>query len=229
MREREESQLTDASSGRRLAGGRIEASPGAAEPGAWAPGGPFGAATSRDRGGLVDRLLGSRVVRAGVVAGLVGGMMMALWTMVLGAIARNPTAVAGIHQSFWTPVTSIASVVFGKSWFHGSFEFWAVFLGLMGHMMNSAMAGVAGVALSRRLLGDPPNRLKAMVVGVMMGLLLEVVVVKLAVNHIQDVRTLDTSIPDWGWWVGHVMFGATVGLVGSTLLLRWRRQPSGAP
>ena len=168
-------------------------------------------------------------MRAGVVAGLAGGMLMAVWTMVLGAIARNPTAVPGIHQSFWTAVTSIGSVVFGTNWFHGSFEFWAVFFGLMGHMMNSAVAGVAGVALSRRLLGDPPNRLKAMAVGVMMGLVLEVVVVKLAVNHVQDVRTLDTSIPDWGWWVGHVLFGATVGLVGSTLLLRMRRQSSHAP
>jgi len=117
-------------------------------------------------------------------------------------------------------VTSIPSVVFGEQWFHGSFEFWAVFLGLMGHMMNSAVLGVVGVTLTTSLLGKRPNVIAAMALGMMFGLLLEVAIVNLVVNQIQDVNTLYTSTPEWSWWIAHAMFGATVGLVGSTLLRR---------
>lgn len=59
------------------------------------------------------RLSVSTLVRTGAIAGLAGGMMMAMWQMVVGAIAQDPTAVPGIHQSFWTAVTAIPSVIFG--------------------------------------------------------------------------------------------------------------------
>ena len=129
----------------------------------------------------------------------------------------------GIDSSFWTAVTSIPSVLFGIQWFHGSFEFWAVFLGLMGHMMNSAILGVVGIALATSLLGRRPSPVAAVAFGMTFGLVLEVVVVNLIVNQIQDVNTLYTSTPEWSWWVAHAMFGAILGLVGSTLL---RREPS---
>lgn len=160
------------------------------------------------------------VVRVGALAGLAGGVMMAMWQMVVGAIAQDPTAVPGIDTSFWTAVTSIPSVIFGQSWFHGSFEFGAVFVGLMGHMMNSMMLGAVGVGLATTLLGNRPSVAKAMAFGMMFGLLLEIVVVNVVVNQIQDVNTLYTSTPEWSWFVAHAMFGATVGLVGATLLRR---------
>jgi hypothetical protein len=39
---------------------------------------------------------------------------------------------------------------------------------------------------------------------------------------LQSVHTLYTSTPEWSWWVAHGMFGATVGIVGATLLRRGR-------
>jgi hypothetical protein len=159
----------------------------------------------------------------GSVAGLAGGIMMAMWQMVVGAIAQAPTAVAGIHTSFWTAVTSIPSVIFGPSWFHGSFEFWAVFLGLMGHMMNSMVLGVLGVGLATTLLGRQPSLAKAMAFGMAFGLVLEVAIVNGLVNGVlQSVHTLYTSTPEWSWWVAHGLFGASVGAVAATLL-RHRR------
>lgn len=169
----------------------------------------------------VGRLSVSTLVRTGAIAGLAGGIMMAMWQMVVGAIAQDPTAIPGIHQSFWTAVTSIPSVVFGQNWFHGSFEFGAVFLGLMGHMMNSMMLGVVGVGLATTLLGKRPSVLSAMAFGMMFGLVLEVVIVNGLVNGVlQSTQTLYSSTPEWSWWVAHAMFGATVGLVGATLLRR---------
>jgi hypothetical protein len=166
--------------------------------------------------------LGARsLVRVGAIAGLAGGLMMAMWQMIAGAIAKDPTAVPGIHTSFWTAVTSIPSVVFGQNWFHGSFEFWAVFLGLMGHMMNSMMLGVLGVGLMTALLGRRPNVLGAMAVGVMFGLVLEVAIVNGLVNGVlQSVHTLYTSTPKWSWWVAHGLFGGTLGVLGAVLLRR---------
>jgi hypothetical protein len=170
----------------------------------------------RERG-----LAASTLLRAGAIAGLAGGTMMAMWQMVVGAIAQDPTAVPGIHTSFWTAVTSIPSVLFGQQWFHGSFEFWAVFLGLMGHMMNSMILGTIGVALATTLLGRRPNVVATMAFGMMFGLVLEVAIVNGLVNGVlQSVNTLYTSTPEWSWWAAHAMFGATVGLLGSMLLRR---------
>lgn len=158
------------------------------------------------------------VVPVGLIAGAVGGMMMAMWQMIVGAIATEPTAVPGIDSSFWTTVTSIPSVLFGEQWFHGGFEFWAVFLGLMGHMMNSMMLGVIGVGILTAVQGRRPNPIGAIMQGVMFGLVLELVIVNLIVNQIQDVNTLYTSTPEWSWWVAHGIFGMTLGAVAAGLL-----------
>jgi hypothetical protein len=168
------------------------------------------------------RVAGATLLKVGAVAGLAGGIVMAMWQMVVGAIATEPTAVPGIDSSFWTAITSIPSVLFGEQWFHGSFELWAVVLGLMGHMMNSIVIGIAGVTLATAVLGPRPRVSSAVAFGIAFGLVLEVLNVNLIVNQIQDVNTLYTSTPEWSWWVAHAMFGATLGLIASTLL---RRRP----
>jgi hypothetical protein len=150
----------------------------------------------------------------------VGGMMMAMWQMAVGAIAQDPTAVPGIHTSFWTAVTSITSVIFGLDAFHGSFHFWSVAGGLMGHMMNSMMLGVIAVALLSAVQGRRPSLQGAIRQGVMFGLVLELVIVNLIVNQIQHVNTLYTSTPEWSWWVAHGIYGMTVGALGALLLRR---------
>jgi hypothetical protein len=167
-----------------------------------------------------SRIAAATLVKVGAIAGLAGGMMMAMWQMVVGAIATEPTAVPGIDSSFWTAVTSIPSVIFGEQWFHGSFDFWAVFLGLIGHMMNSMILGIVGITLATTLLGKRLTIPAAMVFGMMFGLVLEVLIVNLIVNQIQDVNTLYTSTPEWSWWAAHALFGGTLGLVGATLLRR---------
>lgn len=164
--------------------------------------------------------LGSAVVRVGATAGLVAGMAMAMWQMVVGAIAQEPTAVAGIDSSFWTAVTSIPSVVLGTDWFHGSFDFGAVVLGLMGHMMNAMMIGIAGILLITRLLGSRPSTVHAVALGMTFGLAVQLLMVNLVVNQIQTVQTLSTSTPEWSWWIAHAMFGGILGLVGAALLRR---------
>lgn len=162
------------------------------------------------------------VVRTGLLAGAVAGMMMAMWQMVVGAIATEPTAVSGIDSSFWTAVTSITSVIFGLDAFHESFQLWPVLFGVGGHMANSMMLGVLGVALVIAMQGARPNLIAAAMQGTMFGLVLEVVILNLVVNQIQDVNTVYTSTPEWSWWVAHGIFGMTLGLVAAELLRRRR-------
>lgn len=159
------------------------------------------------------------VIVVGAVAGLIAGMMMALYQMIVGAIATEPTAVPGIGSSFWTAVTSIPSVLFGMQWFHGGFEFWAVLFGLIGHMMNSIVIGIVGVWISTRILGSYPSPAAAVFVGVMFALVVEVVLVNIVINGIlQTVDTFYTSTPEWSWWVAHAIFGMILGLVASVIL-----------
>ena len=174
---------------------------------------------SRER----DRPWAATVIRTGAIAGLAGGIVMAMWQMIVGAIAKDPTAVAGVHTSFWTPVEGIWSVIFGAGHFHGDFHLVPAVGGMMGHMMNSMMLGILGVYLATTLLGTRPSVARAMAFGMMFGLVLELVVVNLTINGFQSVETLYTSTPEWSWWVAHAMFGATVGLVGASLLRRARR------
>jgi len=166
------------------------------------------------------RLAIPALVRTGAIAGLAGAMVMAMWQMIVGAVAQQPTAVPGIDTSFWTAITAIPSVPFGLDWFQGSFELGAVAVGLMGHMMNSMMLGAVGVGLLAMVLGSRPSIAKAIAFGMTFGLLLEVVVVNLIVNQIQTVDTLYTSTPEWSWWAAHAMFGAVLGLVAASLLRR---------
>ncbi len=143
-----------------------------------------------------SRPAGATLVRVGAIAGLAGGLVMAMWQMVVGALAQEPTAVAGIDSSFWTAVTSIPSMIFGTDWFHGSFDFRAVVLGLMGHMMNSAVLGIVAVTIATALFGSRPSLGRAVAFGMMFGLILEVVVVNVAVNQVQTIDTLYTSTPE---------------------------------
>ncbi|MGE0065788.1 MAG: hypothetical protein AB7T48_00380 [Solirubrobacterales bacterium] len=160
------------------------------------------------------------VAKVGLLAGLAGGMMMAIWQMAVGAIAQEPTASPGIDQSFWTAVTAIPSVPFGEQWFHGGFEFWAVALGLVGHMMNSMLLGAIGAVLIVAVLGRRLGIAAAMMAGVAYGLLLEVVIVNLIVNQVQTVETLYTATPEWSWWVAHAIFGATLGMLTAIFVKR---------
>ena len=43
------------------------------------------------------------ILQVGALAGIVAGLMYAGWQMVVAAIAQEPTAVPGIHQTLWTP------------------------------------------------------------------------------------------------------------------------------
>jgi hypothetical protein len=161
----------------------------------------------------------TKVLQVGALAGMAAGFIMAAWQMVVAAIAQNPTAVHGIHQTLWTPPEAIWSVVFGVRHFHGSFHFIPVFGGIVGHMGNSLIVGIMGVALLTAILDRRPNPVAAAVIGAAYGIAVEAILINWIVNT-QKIQTLYSSTPHWSWWVGHAIFGATLGLLSSALLRR---------
>ena len=159
----------------------------------------------------------TEVLRAGALAAIAAGFIMAAWQMVVAAIAKSPTAVPGIHQTLWTPPEGIWSVVFGVHHFHGSFHLIPVLGGIVGHLGNSLVLGIVGVALLTAILGRRPHPAGAVVLGAAYGIAVEAILINGIVNT-QKIQTLYSSTPHWSWWVGHGIFGATLGLLSSVLL-----------
>src|SRR4051794_28119514 len=161
----------------------------------------------------------TKVLQVGAVAAIASGFIMAAWQMVVAAIAQNRTTVHGIHQTLWTPPEGIWSVAFGVHHFHGSFHFIPVFGGIVGHLGNSVILGVVGVALLTVVLGRRPNLGAAIALGTAYGIAVEAILINGIINT-QKIQTLYSSTPHWSWWIGHGIFGVTVGLLGSVLLRR---------
>ena len=167
------------------------------------------------------------VLRVGALAGIVAGLLYAVWQVVVAAIAQGPTAVPGIHQTLWTPPQGIWSVVFGVHHFHGSFHLIPVLGGVVAHMGNSLILGIVGVALLVAILGRRPNPAAAVVLGVAYGIAVDAILINGIVTT-QKIQTLYSAPPHWSWWVAHGIFGITLGLLGGVLLRRNDAKPAEA-
>src|SRR4051794_25760621 len=129
-----------------------------------------------------SRVVTRRVVGVGALAGITAGLIAAAWQMIVAAIAQNPTAVPGIHQTLWTPPEGTWSVAFGVHHFHGSFRLIPVFGGIVGHLGSSLILGILGVALLTVILGPRPSRAAAAVLGAAYGVAVEAILINAIIN-----------------------------------------------
>ncbi|HLZ21271.1 MAG TPA: hypothetical protein VKQ30_04025 [Ktedonobacterales bacterium] len=156
------------------------------------------------------------VIRWGLIAGLVGGIVMAMFMMIV-------TALAGM--GFLAPVYAIAAT-FHPSWaMTRGFDLAPLVVGLMLHMMNSAVFGLIFTLLARWLLPRARSLPASAVAGMVWGLLL------LAVNQAIVLPLVDTPMATatsgiFGWWlIGHLMYGGVLGMIAGATLGR----PASAP
>jgi hypothetical protein len=182
----------------------------------------FGQVHRRPRGAGVAT---TTMLQVGALAGIAAGLLYAAWQVVVAAIAQDPTAVPGIHQTLWTPPQGIWSVVFGVHHFHGSFHLIPVLGGIVAHMGNSLILGIVGVALLVAILGRRPNVAAAVVLGAVYGIAVDAIVINGIVNT-QKIQTLYSATPHWSWWIAHGIFGITLGLLSSVLLRRTNAKPA---
>lgn len=166
-----------------------------------------------------ERLVRPRAVAAtGVRSGLVAGALMAGALMLIAEIANEPTAVAGVDSSTWTPLTGIAAFVFGTDAFSGSFAPLPILAGLVLHLAVAAGYGVLGVAFIVVTQGPRPGAAGAMVQGIVYALFIQIFFLALAVDAIQETATVYDSLPRWGWWAAHSGYGGALGLAAARLL-----------
>lgn len=158
------------------------------------------------------------VVLTGVVAGVAAAVAMALWLMFCAEVANDPTPVAGIDSSTWTPLTGITSFVFGLDAFHGDFHVLSILFGAGAHVFLGVAFGVVGVGLIAYTFAGRPGVGGGAALGFAYGLVLEVLVLNITVNGIQDVHTVSDALPSWGWWVGHAFYGTVLGVVAARML-----------
>ncbi len=149
------------------------------------------------------------VVRWGLLAGLIGGIGMAMLMMIV-------TALAGM--GFLVPLYAIAAT-FNRSWAmtHG-FNGGPLLVGLMLHMVNSAIFGLIFTLLLRWVFPRALALPLAAVAGMVWGLIL-LFVNQLIVLPIADPPMVTATSGIFGWWlVAHLMYGVVLGaIVGATL------------
>lgn len=156
-----------------------------------------------------ERLRGSTEVAAGwtwltksAVAGVVAGVAMAMFAMIVAAIDGH---------GLWAPPRAITAVVFGTQHAGGGFALGPVVVGMMGHMMLSAMFGAAYAALVG-IAARQATLVTQLVAGMAWGTALWAVNTYLVADVLLNGREVFTAaMPAWTWFVAHLMFGAALG------------------
>lgn len=139
----------------------------------------------------------------GALAGAVGGMVMAMWSMIM---------LWATHAGFWTPLNLIAHTFWRGAPLDSQFSFDAAVLGLFVHMMMSMVLGAVFAIGVQRFRGQAASlAATGMVYGLVVWMLMQYVV-----WLIVDAEAAEAFTP-WVFGIGHAMFGATTGLVVGAL------------
>lgn len=138
-----------------------------------------------------------------LAGGLVAGMVMGMWQMILEAVLPS-------GAGFWAPLVYIAATILRSLQTVATpapFHLLGVILGLMGHMMNSVIFGlIFAVLIAPRLRSLVRQIIAGMVYGVAIYLVMWFVLVPLidpVMLHLNSLVFL----------LGHLMYGGVLGLV----------------
>ncbi len=140
-------------------------------------------------------------LRMGVLAGIVGGILFAMWMMIEGLFDLGLFAAPTSIWAFWA----------GPGAYHPKdFALVPLFLGVMGHMMNAIILAVVMLwigPLGTR--GAVPTLIVSIVKALAIMALMFLIVLPLSPN---GAIVYDSS-PLWSWALGHMMFGLGVWAV----------------
>jgi uncharacterized membrane protein YagU involved in acid resistance len=137
------------------------------------------------------------LVVPGAIAGLIAGVVMAMWAMIVAAV---------MGVGLLAPPQMIAEPFFGP-YRMGTFSAAAFVVGLMVHMMFSAVFGVIFALIWQRIArGGVVAVLGGMVYGVIVWAVMGYVVSPIVGAHITQ------EMPTWAWIVAHLMFGVVLGV-----------------
>ena len=157
--------------------------------------------TTRNQNRLLSFLI------AGAIAGMLGGAMMAMFTMIATATY--------LHMGFFTPLYVIASPLTGPqsmmTAMHGGAFYFALgpaVLGLVVHMMWSALWGIIfGLIVSGLHLRGAAAIIGGMLYGELIMLVMDFVVLPIV-----GAPNLLALLGGTTFIIGHLLFGMVVGL-----------------
>ncbi len=134
-----------------------------------------------------------------VAAGLVAGLVFAMWAMVVGIFTSN----------LWAPPQGIAQAI-GIGHAGHDFQIVPFVLGLMGHMMNSIIIGLIFFAIvaAFKLRGGIVV-LAGMVYGFAVYLVMYFVVLRGLLSGTSS--SFLSANPEWSWILAHLMYGVVLG------------------
>ncbi|MGH7862856.1 MAG: hypothetical protein ACREOS_11540 [Candidatus Dormibacteraceae bacterium] len=134
---------------------------------------------------------------AGGIAGLIAGIVMAMWAMIVAAV---------MGAGLLAPPQMIAEPLFGP--FHmGTFSAGAFVAGLIVHMMFAITFGVIFALIWRSIAqGGIQAVIGGMIYGLIVWVVMSYLVAPIVGSHIPQ------EMPVWAWVVAHLMFGVVLGL-----------------
>ncbi|HLJ99509.1 MAG TPA: hypothetical protein VKU39_06330 [Streptosporangiaceae bacterium] len=142
-----------------------------------------------------------RAVRIGALAGVVAGVVMAVWSMAIMWMTGS---------GFWIPLNLIAHMFYRSAPLNGAFSGPALIIGLALHMTVAVMFGIAITVLVRRL----PAARSLVIAG---GILFIAVVwpaMQYGVWYSLDEPAAE-GFTDWVFAVAHLIFGLVAASIAA--------------
>jgi hypothetical protein len=146
--------------------------------------------------------MNTQVLKRGALAGMGGGMVMAMWSMIVMWLAGN---------GFWTPLNLIANTVWRSAPLGSTFSGGALVLGLVLHMMMSMGLGMGFAVAVRTVSWLGASRANLTMTGMIFGITVWVVM-QYGIWHAIDAGAAPKFTP-WVFALGHLMFGAATALL----------------
>jgi uncharacterized membrane protein YagU involved in acid resistance len=150
----------------------------------------------------------------GAIGGLLGGMVYAMWEMVVEGI-RSASGGGSFwgslstHTGFWSPPQWIGATVIRslQSSRNPDFDLGPLILGMIGHLMNSIILGLLFVAFAYYWTRSVSGLL---VLGMIYGAAIFVIMWWLVVPSVDPaMQELDGVL----FVIGHLLYGGVLGLI----------------
>jgi hypothetical protein len=144
-----------------------------------------------------------RALRVGVPAGIAGGAVMAVWSMVAMLITGS---------GFWTPLNLIAHTFYRSAPLNATFSAPAMVIGLAVHISVAIIFGTAITALVQRL----PGQRSLVIAGGILFVAVVWPVMQYGVWYRIDESAAE-GFTDWVFAVAHLLFGlvaASIAAIG---------------
>jgi hypothetical protein len=137
-----------------------------------------------------------RALRIGVPSGIVGGAVMALFSMIAMLLTKS---------GFWIPINLIAHTFYRSAPLNGTFSAPALVIGVAVHMTVAIIFGTAIAALARRL----PGARSLVIAGGILFVAVVWPVMQYGVWYSIDEQAAE-GFTEWVMAVAHLIFGLIV-------------------